>query len=333
MIEDRDSPEINEDMKHLTFESLQTKPKDRDGSRFWAVLIGVDGDPHYPLHGCVSDAELMEKYLIEDLGVPSDHIQRLLGPTGGETTDGSISPTRANILKTLYSLIDNTDILPGDNIIVYFAGNGARYDAEEYYRNRVPPEFSLASTRPLNALCPLDRAARNDDGSEVLDISVREIEAIFIQISLEKGHKITLILDCGHSCARIRGVPPIGTRHPFRNVSPLLRHAIEPMLEGAHQRLAAYPQYLAGRSVAAYDWQPDTSSHVVLAACQKNEYAREEEDDEETTHGIFTKSLVDSLRSGQGSTYVDLIARLPKWLDQTPIVAGDHMDDPIWYQE
>ncbi len=31
----------------------------------------------------MSDAELMEKYLIEDLGVPSDHIQRLLGSTGG----------------------------------------------------------------------------------------------------------------------------------------------------------------------------------------------------------------------------------------------------------
>ncbi|PBK81661.1 hypothetical protein ARMGADRAFT_1020161 [Armillaria gallica] len=99
MTEDSDSPEINEEMRHPTLESLQIKSKDLDGSRFWAVLIGVDGDPHYPLNGCMSDAELIEKYLIEDLGVPSYHIQRLLGPTG-ETTDGSISPTRANILKT-----------------------------------------------------------------------------------------------------------------------------------------------------------------------------------------------------------------------------------------
>ncbi|PBK98852.1 hypothetical protein ARMGADRAFT_590559 [Armillaria gallica] len=90
MTEDSDSPEINEEMRHPILESLQTKPKDLDGSRFWAVLIGVDRGPHYPLHGCVSDAELMEKYLVEDLGVPSNRIQRLLGP---------ISPTRANILK------------------------------------------------------------------------------------------------------------------------------------------------------------------------------------------------------------------------------------------
>ncbi len=61
------------------------KVQDLDGSRFWTVLIGVDGDPHYPLDGCVSDAELMEKYLAEDLGIPSNRMQRLLGPTGGET--------------------------------------------------------------------------------------------------------------------------------------------------------------------------------------------------------------------------------------------------------
>ncbi|PBK94590.1 hypothetical protein ARMGADRAFT_1164235 [Armillaria gallica] len=81
--EDSDSPEINEEMRHPMLESAdETRAQDLDGSRFWAVLISVDGDPHYPLHGCVSDAELMEKYLIENLGVPSNHIQRLLGPTG-----------------------------------------------------------------------------------------------------------------------------------------------------------------------------------------------------------------------------------------------------------
>ncbi|KAK0232344.1 hypothetical protein EDD85DRAFT_956194 [Armillaria nabsnona] len=143
---------MTEDVDPATPESLQV-PKDRDDSRFWAVLIGVDGDPHYPLHGCMSDAEPMEKYLVEDLGVPSDHIQHLLGPTGGKP--------------------------PMDNIIVYFAGNGARYDAEEYYYNRVLPEVSLVLTKPLNALRPLDRAARDDNRSEILDISVREIEAIF----------------------------------------------------------------------------------------------------------------------------------------------------------
>ncbi len=250
------------------------KAQDLGGSRFWAIFIGINGDPHYPLHGCVLDAELMEKYLVEDLSIPSNHIQHILGSTREEITDGFTSPTCANILKTLYILIDNADVSPGDNIIIYFAGNGVHYNAEEYYHNRVPPEVSLASIRPLNALCPLDCTVWDDNWSEIIDISVWEIEAVFTQISQQKGHKIMLILDCRHLHARIRGVPPIGTCHPFHNVSLLLQHVIEPMLEGAHQCLAAYlSQYLAGCLVVAYNWQPDTSSHVLLAACQKNEYA------------------------------------------------------------
>ncbi|PBK79326.1 hypothetical protein ARMGADRAFT_1021581 [Armillaria gallica] len=73
---------MTEDIDPAMPESLQV-PKDWDGFRFWAVLIGVDENLHYPLHGCVSDA-LMEKYLVEDFGVPSNHIQHLLGPTGGK---------------------------------------------------------------------------------------------------------------------------------------------------------------------------------------------------------------------------------------------------------
>ncbi|KAK0445210.1 hypothetical protein EV421DRAFT_2055117 [Armillaria borealis] len=313
---------------------MQAKSMDLDGSRFWAVLIGVDAYPRYPLYGCVSDAELIEKYLVEDLGVPRDRIQRLLGPMGQKTADNSISPTRANITRTLYSLIDNPDIMRGDNIIIYFAGNGTLYDVEEYYRNRVPPEVSIAPIRSIKALCPMDHGASDDTGSEILDISDREIDAIVTQISQQKGHKITLILDCGYLRPSIRYACPLGIRRSLRIVVPLSRHTIEPMLEGAHQCLAAYPQYLARRSVAAYDWRPDRSSHVVLAACQEYQYAREAEDDA-GIHGVFTKALMDALRSGQsrGTTYADLISKLPMWCFQTSLVTGDHKNEPIWYQE
>ncbi|KAK0232352.1 hypothetical protein EDD85DRAFT_970834 [Armillaria nabsnona] len=148
-----------------------------------AVIISIDAYPRYPLYGCVSDAELMEKYFVEDLGVPKDRIQRLLDPIGQKTADSSTSPTRANIIRTLYSLIDNPAIMRGDNIVVYFAGNGAFYDAQEYYCDKVPPEVSIASMRSIQALCPMDHGASDDTGSEIPDISVREIDAIVTQIS------------------------------------------------------------------------------------------------------------------------------------------------------
>lgn len=289
---------------------LDHKAQDQDDSRFWAVLFGVDGDLRYPLHGCVSDAELTEKYLIEDLGVPSDHIRRLLSLTGRETTDGSTSPTCANIFKTPYSIVDNADILPTTsssilremarstmpkNIVV--AGCLWKYLSHQsgLSMHCVPWTTPLGTTTgPKSSTSAFERSkpfppkslskrATRSRSSSIADTRVRESEVFF--------------------------------QSEFCNMFPLLRHAIEPMLEAAH------------------DWQLDTSSYVVWAACRKNEYAREEDDDEDITHGILTKSLVDSSRSGRGSTYVDLVAGLPKWLYQMPFVAGDHKGQPIWYQE
>ncbi|KAK0443272.1 peptidase C14, caspase domain-containing protein, partial [Armillaria borealis] len=156
-----------------------------------AVLIGIGGYPYSPLHGCVSDAKSVKKYLIEDLGVPKNRIQLLLGTSDGLDLDAT-SPTRANLIKTLYSLVDNPDIKRGDNIIVYFAGHGTRYAAKEHYRSEHRRE-------PTEALCPMDRTDMDSTGSPIPDISDREINAIFTQISLTKGHTITLILDCCYS--------------------------------------------------------------------------------------------------------------------------------------
>ncbi len=71
----------------------------------------------------------MEKYLIEDLGVPRDHIQHHLGPREDTTTSDSTSSTHASIIRILYSLIDNPDIMHRYNTIIYFARNGICCDA------------------------------------------------------------------------------------------------------------------------------------------------------------------------------------------------------------
>lgn len=159
------------------------------------------------------------------------------------------------------------------------------------------------------------------------DISLREIDGVFSQISREKGATMmnTLILDCGHAPAEDRSV---------RNMLPLPGHAIEPMLQGAHERLAAYPPspYVPAGPVTAYDWEPETSSHVALGACQNDELAYEVEDDMGAVRGVFTKAVVDSLRSGRYASLAELIYGLPELPGQTPYVTGDYQDEPIWYQ-
>ncbi|KAK0191761.1 peptidase C14, caspase domain-containing protein, partial [Armillaria mellea] len=151
----------------------------------WAVLIGINAYKDNPLHGCVSDAKLMKKSLIEDVGIPEEHIQC-----------DPFTPSQSNIVNMLYSLIDNPDIKLGDNIIIYYAGHGSSY----YCSGHLSTE-SICETSdcPIEALCPIDRDTIDSDGHWVPDISDQELSTLLTIISHVKGHHITVITDCCHA--------------------------------------------------------------------------------------------------------------------------------------
>ncbi|KAK0476577.1 hypothetical protein EDD18DRAFT_1056158, partial [Armillaria luteobubalina] len=161
--------------------------------RFWAVLIGIDAYVSNPLRGCVSDALSMKQSLIKDVRMSEERIQCLLG-SGGPTSDGFLIPTRSNIVNTLHSLIDNPLIERGDNIIVYYAGHGSRYHCLKHDFPRLELDCNNDLCH-IDALCPIDRDAI-DGNRPIPDISDRELNAIFTQVSRTKGHKITFIADC-----------------------------------------------------------------------------------------------------------------------------------------
>ncbi|KAK0431433.1 uncharacterized protein EV420DRAFT_1221697, partial [Desarmillaria tabescens] len=162
-------------------------------SRFWAVLIGIDTYESNPLHGCVSDALLMKKALIKDVGVPEDRVQCLLGARN-PILGNSLTPSRANIVNTLQSLITNPQIQWGDNIIIYYAGHGASYYCSEHFSTE-EPECQTGAC-PIEALCPIDRDSMDSDGHWIPDICDRELSTLFTHISRAKGHHITLFTDC-----------------------------------------------------------------------------------------------------------------------------------------
>ncbi|SJL17900.1 uncharacterized protein ARMOST_21467 [Armillaria ostoyae] len=295
-----------------------------DASRFWAVLIGIDEYASYPLRGCVSDVRLMEKYLTEDLGVPSNRIQLLLGSKENLSLEDPTYPSRAHIVGTLLSLITNSNIARGDNIIVYYSEHGSYYPyhAEEDDE----PEY-------IETLCPIDRDTPGEDGKPVPDISDRELNTILSLISQAKGHCITVILDCCHSSSVSRGLPEPGAR----TFPPMIRATLEDMLVAGEKDLMHCPGF---RSILAKDWHPDMNSHVVLAVCRDYEYAKAKkvnrEDGTAGYIGIFTDSLVRALRSGhwrKETTYVDLLNCLDKTSYQTPVVAGKRKRARLWYQE
>ncbi|KAG7447858.1 uncharacterized protein BT62DRAFT_843013, partial [Guyanagaster necrorhizus] len=157
-------------------------------SRFWAVIIGIDGYKRYPLGSCVADALLMKTYLEKDLKVPINHIQLLLGRKHMPSNDPSI-PSHDNIMNMLCSLISNPNIKKGDNIVIFFAGDGSSYTSSEY---------------PRDALCPINRDIVDVSGHKIPDISDQEINTILYEISQAKGNQITIILDCCHSASITR---------------------------------------------------------------------------------------------------------------------------------
>ncbi|KAK0470893.1 hypothetical protein IW261DRAFT_1305246, partial [Armillaria novae-zelandiae] len=164
-------------------------------SRFWAVLIGIDGYNRFPLRGCVSDALLVEEYLKEEICVPQERIQRLLGSLDTSSEDPSF-PSRTNIVDTLLGLVDNPQIEIGDHIIIYFAGHGSGYYPNEYHIGYAEDNRSLGGIdASIEAICPIDRDAIGSDGLRIPDISDREINSIFQQISRSKGNQITFFLD------------------------------------------------------------------------------------------------------------------------------------------
>ncbi|KAK0492687.1 caspase domain-containing protein, partial [Armillaria luteobubalina] len=163
--------------------------------RFGAVLIGIDAYQSNPLQGCVSDALKMKRLLTEKFKVPEHRIQCLLG-SANSTPGNSIIPSRANIVNALYNLIDNDEIQRGDNIIIYYAGHGSSYRCSQQCTRK--SSCCKAGICPIEAICPIDCDTRNPSDSRcwIPDISDRELNALFAQISCTKGHKITFFADC-----------------------------------------------------------------------------------------------------------------------------------------
>ncbi|SJL12671.1 uncharacterized protein ARMOST_16102 [Armillaria ostoyae] len=304
---------------------------DINGSRLYAVLIGIDAYESYPLRGCVSDALALRKYLTEDLHVPKERIQCLLGPGSNCQVDSSI-PSRKNIISTLLGLVHNRQIQPGDSIIIYFSGHGTSYQCtqchESIFTGEAPERACLKSLCPIEALCPIDRDTRDNDNTPLPDISDREFNAILTHIYRAKANRITVILDCCHTPNLNRSMLDEGAR----SMPPLPRASFHKMLHAADQNMQRFPDY---HSILDDDWLPNMDSHVILAPCREYQHTTERRE-ESGFHGLFTQSLLRTLRSGRltkDATYTDLIDVLP-WSDcQTPVVAGKRKGTRLWYQD
>ncbi|PBK79276.1 hypothetical protein ARMGADRAFT_909351, partial [Armillaria gallica] len=170
----------------------------------WVVLIGINGYPSDPLDSCMEDALAMEEYFVNDLTVPKERIQCLLGQKNVDrSVEASSIPSRRNILSIFPSLMTNDKIRNDDPIIIFFAGHGLRYlvsyeddDNDSDYKGVHNCEYPLEF---MEALCPIDRGILDSNNNPIPDISDWEFNTILSVLSCAKGHRITVLLDCCHA--------------------------------------------------------------------------------------------------------------------------------------
>ncbi|MEM9080869.1 MAG: caspase family protein [Verrucomicrobiota bacterium] len=174
--------------------SKLTQPRKRPPARKRAFLVGINDYPNPAdrLEGCVNDVFLVSSVL-QECGFPANHIRVLLDERA----------TTPNILTRIEWLLE--DARPGDQLVFYFSGHGARspkYNADmaiEGYEERL--------------------VTHDFDWSDETGITDQMINGLYSQ--LPYGVHLTFIFDCCHSggmhrngTSRIRGLnPPDDIRH------------------------------------------------------------------------------------------------------------------------
>jgi hypothetical protein len=146
-----------------------SRPQDRnafamESGRRRALCIGIDDYPQSPLAGCIADANLWAKLLV-DLGFEPPTI----------LTDGAA--TRSGILAALNQLINSSQA--GDVVVFQYSGHGTEL-----------PDENGDEQGSDQAICPYDYA----DGLFVIDDDIAQIFA-----NTPPGVNVTCFIDCCHS--------------------------------------------------------------------------------------------------------------------------------------
>ena len=245
-----------------------------------ALLIGINdystAKPHQRdlpnLSGAVTDVEELKQLLIARYGFADRDIVTL--------TDRLA--TRSAILSALQRhLLRST--AKDDIVFFYFAGHGSQ----------VHNSRSDEPDRLDESLVPADSSAT------VRDIRDKELRAMFNHM-LDRGARLTVMLDNCHSGSGARGAGVRGARADLRDIAD-------------------------GRQ---YGPRPEDRGAVVIAATQDGGDAREMRDAEKKMHGAFSWAWIRAMRDASplepvSSTFARAAARLrAERPSQQPVLAG-----------
>lgn len=251
-----------------------------DPGRRRAVLVGINdysaAKPHQRdlpnLSGTVNDVEELRQLLIDRHGFAARDIVTL--------TDRQA--TRKAILTALQEHLLRP-AAKDDVLLFYFAGHGSQV------RNSRSDE----PDRLDETLVPADSSA------EVRDIRDKELRPILNRM-LDRGARLTVMLDNCHSGSGARGTGTRGVRADLRDIA-----------DGTQ-----------------YGPRPEDRGALVIAATQDTGDAREIRDERKRMHGAFTWAWIRAMRDASpfepaSETFARAAARLrAERPSQQPVLAG-----------
>ncbi|KAK0192632.1 caspase domain-containing protein [Armillaria mellea] len=285
----------------------------------FALIIGIDKYERVEcqLEGAVADANEFEHYIRTDLGAPKENIISLRDKKA----------TRSRIIGAFSDLEARKDIIRGQAIIIiYYAGHGAVAKKPAQW------EDWHAFDNNIEMLCPVDMTFRKSvKKKKVEGIPDRTISRLLLDLSAAKGNNIVLILDCCHSAGIDRGarVGP-GADAKAREIGD------EEITISAQCDSSIYSRPTSGSRKSSQSTSTTNfsgsfwDSHILLAACGRNQKAWETQ-----KKGIFTHSLLQAVRETPEAylTYRSLMLRfgdkMPPY--QSPQLDGNNIHQRLFY--
>jgi Caspase domain len=142
--------------------------------RLFALIIGINKyDSVNHLYGAVPDANAVQDYLQNDLGVPSSQIKNLRDSEA----------TRVGITGEIETfLINNDNIKKGDPILIYYAGHGGW--------KKAPTGWQTGGTGNIQLLIPCDYSDRPEAGDRQHGIPDRTFGALVSRLANKQGDNI-----------------------------------------------------------------------------------------------------------------------------------------------
>jgi hypothetical protein len=198
------------------------------------------------LDGCVNDARSIHSIIMNRFEFPGRNIDSLYNEMA----------TRDAIVKKLENFLAACE--PNDIAFIYYAGHGSQ----------VPNSLAAKEAdKKDESMVPSDTWKPG-----VKDIRDKELAVIYNQF-LDKGVKLTVIMDCCHSGSLSRGPGDPGQFRFIADANYDAKDASQP----------TPPEERPG------------SNFLIMSAAQDNEFAQEQRDENNIPHGAFTLAFIKAL--------------------------------------